>query len=186
MSITGQLLIGGAGVRGQNGEFRAIDAQSGEPFGIAFGGATREDLDAACALADDAFDRYRETTLEARAVFLETIGHNIMALGERDMAWPGVDHFIFVKVATGIGSGVISGGYLQRGAQGIAGDIGHIYVPAGKDVLCRCGNFGCLEAVASGPAIARALRGSRRCRAPRHLRQTPARKSGAGVKSPHR
>lgn len=83
---------------------------------------------------------------------------NIMALGERDMAWPGVDHFIFVKVATGIGSGVISGGYLQRGAQGIAGDIGHIYVPAGKDVLCRCGNFGCLEAVASGPAIARALR----------------------------
>jgi alpha-ketoglutaric semialdehyde dehydrogenase len=83
MSITGQLLIGGAGVRGQNGEFRAIDAQSGEPFGIAFGGATREDLDAACALADDAFDRYRETTLEARAVFLETIGHNIMALGDQ-------------------------------------------------------------------------------------------------------
>jgi len=82
---------------------------------------------------------------------------NIMALGERDVAWPGVDHFIFVKVATGIGSGVISGGYLQRGAQGIAGDIGHVYVPSGKDILCRCGNFGCLEAVASGPAIARTL-----------------------------
>ena len=82
---------------------------------------------------------------------------NIMALGERDVAWPGVDHFIFVKVATGIGSGVISGGYLQRGAQGIAGDIGHVYVPSGKDILCRCGNFGCLEAVAAGPAIARTL-----------------------------
>ena len=82
---------------------------------------------------------------------------NIMALGERDVSWPGVDHFIFVKVATGIGSGVISGGYLQRGAQGIAGDIGHVYVPSGKDILCRCGNFGCLEAVASGPAIARTL-----------------------------
>ncbi|WP_062132124.1 ROK family transcriptional regulator [Demequina aestuarii] len=85
---------------------------------------------------------------------------NIMALGERDMSWPGVDHFIFVKVATGIGSGVISGGYLQRGAQGIAGDIGHVYVPSGKDVVCRCGNFGCLEAIAAGPAIARQLRES--------------------------
>lgn len=83
---------------------------------------------------------------------------NIMALGERDMSWPGVDHFIFVKVATGIGSGVISGGYLQRGAQGIAGDLGHIYVPSGKDIVCRCGNAGCLEAIAAGPAIARGLR----------------------------
>lgn len=42
---------------------------------------------------------------------------NIMALGERAVAWPNVDHLIFVKVATGIGAGVISGGVLQRGAQ---------------------------------------------------------------------
>ncbi|MER7797297.1 ROK family transcriptional regulator [Microbacterium sp. NPDC096154] len=83
---------------------------------------------------------------------------NIMALGERAVAWPGVDHLMFVKVATGIGSGVISGGGLQRGAQGTAGDIGHVRVARGADVPCHCGNRGCLEALASGPAIARALR----------------------------
>jgi predicted NBD/HSP70 family sugar kinase len=82
---------------------------------------------------------------------------NIMALGERQLAWPEVDDLMFVKVATGIGAGVISGGTLQRGAQGTAGDLGHVYVPRGADVFCRCGNSGCLEAVASGSAIARAL-----------------------------
>jgi predicted NBD/HSP70 family sugar kinase len=82
---------------------------------------------------------------------------NIMALGEREYAWPDVDHLVFVKVATGIGSGVISGGYLQRGAQGTAGDIGHVYVARGADVPCQCGNRGCLEALASGPALGRAL-----------------------------
>ncbi|QEO08725.1 ROK family transcriptional regulator [Protaetiibacter larvae] len=82
---------------------------------------------------------------------------NIMALGEREHAWPEVDHLIFVKVATGIGSGVISGGLLQRGAQGTAGDIGHVYVARGANVPCSCGNRGCLEALASGPALAREL-----------------------------
>ncbi|MDH6181911.1 putative NBD/HSP70 family sugar kinase [Microbacteriaceae bacterium SG_E_30_P1] len=83
---------------------------------------------------------------------------NIMALGERHVAWPGVDQLIFVKVATGIGAGIISGGVLQRGAQGTAGDIGHIAVTRGEDIPCQCGNRGCLEALASGPAIARVLR----------------------------
>jgi predicted NBD/HSP70 family sugar kinase len=83
---------------------------------------------------------------------------NIMALGEREVAWPEVDQLIFVKVATGIGSGVISGGFLQRGAQGIAGDIGHVQVARGTGVPCHCGNRGCLEALASGPALASFLR----------------------------
>jgi glucokinase len=83
---------------------------------------------------------------------------NIMALGERQHSWPNVDHLFFLKVATGIGSGIISGGQLQRGAQGIAGDIGHIPVLRGAGIACRCGNTGCLEAVASGPAIAAGLR----------------------------
>jgi predicted NBD/HSP70 family sugar kinase len=83
---------------------------------------------------------------------------NIMALGERAVAWPGVDHLMFVKISTGIGTGIISGGELQRGAQGIAGDIGHVQVARGANVPCQCGNRGCLEALASGPAIARALR----------------------------
>ncbi|MEI3845752.1 MULTISPECIES: ROK family transcriptional regulator [unclassified Microbacterium] len=83
---------------------------------------------------------------------------NIMALGERATAWPATAHLMFVKVATGIGAGVISGGELQRGAQGVAGDIGHVRVARGSSVPCHCGNQGCLEAIASGPAIARALR----------------------------
>ena len=83
---------------------------------------------------------------------------NIMALGERTHAWPEADHFLFVKVATGIGAGIISGGRLQRGAQGIAGDLGHVQVPRGAGIPCHCGNVGCLEAVASGPAVAAALR----------------------------
>lgn len=82
---------------------------------------------------------------------------NIMALGERAMYWPDAENLLFIKVATGIGAGIISGGLLQRGADGTAGDIGHVRVPRGGDVMCRCGNYGCLEAMASGPAVAAAL-----------------------------
>lgn len=79
---------------------------------------------------------------------------NIMALGERTAHWPEEDNFLFIKVATGIGSGIIGNGELQRGANGTAGDLGHVRVPRGDDVMCRCGNYGCLEALASGPALA--------------------------------
>ncbi len=97
--------------------------------------------------------------------FIETYGVpvlvdndvNIMALGEYWAMEPPVEDFVFVKVGTGIGSGLILGGRLHRGARGAAGDIGH--VQAGPvDVICRCGNAGCLEAVAGGAAIARQLR----------------------------
>jgi predicted NBD/HSP70 family sugar kinase len=82
---------------------------------------------------------------------------NLMALGEHTTQWRDVDHLLFVKVATGIGAGVISDGSLRRGAQGAAGDIGHVAVPGVVDLPCRCGNSGCLEAIASGPAIAATL-----------------------------
>ncbi|QOT18304.1 MULTISPECIES: ROK family transcriptional regulator [Paenarthrobacter] len=82
---------------------------------------------------------------------------NIMALGERTAYWPEHENFLFIKVATGIGAGIISSGELQRGANGTAGDLGHVRVPRGDEVLCRCGNYGCLEALASGPAVARQL-----------------------------
>jgi predicted NBD/HSP70 family sugar kinase len=82
---------------------------------------------------------------------------NIMALGEHATEYAGVEHLLFVKVATGIGAGVISGGRLHRGAQGAAGDIGHIQAPGHREV-CRCGNTGCLEAVASATAVAGQLR----------------------------
>lgn len=83
---------------------------------------------------------------------------NIMALGERAVAWPESDNMIFLKVATGIGSGIISSGQLQRGADGSAGDVGHIAIGRAAGIACRCGNVGCLEAIAGRPAIAAALR----------------------------
>ena len=83
---------------------------------------------------------------------------NVMALGEHFIGFRDVDHLMFVKVATGIGSGIISDGALRRGAQGAAGDLGHIHVPHDVDAVCRCGNVGCLEAVASGAAVASQLR----------------------------
>jgi predicted NBD/HSP70 family sugar kinase len=85
---------------------------------------------------------------------------NIMALGEHRAAWPDVADLLFVKVATGIGAGIIADGALRRGAQGSAGDIGHVAVPGATDVVCRCGNIGCLEAIASGLAVANALEGA--------------------------
>lgn len=82
---------------------------------------------------------------------------NIMALGELSTSWPGVTDLIFVKVASGIGAGIVSGGTLRRGANGAAGDIGHVALARAADAPCPCGNRGCLEAVASGRALARAL-----------------------------
>jgi predicted NBD/HSP70 family sugar kinase len=84
---------------------------------------------------------------------------NVMALGEYWTSWRhSVDDLLFVKVATGIGCGIVAGGVIHRGADGTAGDIGHVQIPDAGDALCRCGNRGCVEAVASGGALARELR----------------------------
>jgi predicted NBD/HSP70 family sugar kinase len=81
---------------------------------------------------------------------------NVMALGEMGIAGS-VQDVLVVKVGTGIGCGVIVDGQVYRGAQGSAGDIGHIYVaqPDGRTVVCRCGNENCLEAIAGGGALLR-------------------------------
>lgn len=83
---------------------------------------------------------------------------NIMVLGEKIMRWSDADNLILVKMATGIGTGIIANGHLIRGDQGIAGDIGHIQISRAAGVPCHCGNMGCVEAVASAPALARSLR----------------------------
>lgn len=82
---------------------------------------------------------------------------NVMATGEvRAGVARGHESAIYVKIGTGIGAGLVSRGKLHRGAQGAAGDIGHMAVAdAGRQVLCRCGNTGCLEALAGGSALAR-------------------------------
>jgi predicted NBD/HSP70 family sugar kinase len=82
---------------------------------------------------------------------------NLMALGEHWMHWRHAEHLLCVKVGTGIGCGIVADRRIYRGAQGAAGDIGHIYVSDHDDVVCRCGNVGCLEAVAGGRALARRL-----------------------------
>src|SRR4051794_21970609 len=83
---------------------------------------------------------------------------NIMALGEHLESWPETPDMVFVKVGTGIGCGIVTRGDIHRGAQGAAGDIGHIRLAGHDDVVCECGNVGCLEAVAGGRALVRAVR----------------------------
>lgn len=81
---------------------------------------------------------------------------NMMAVGEvRAGAAQGHSDVIYVKVGTGIGAGLFSHGGIQRGAIGAAGDIGHVAVDTDSTVLCRCGNLGCLEAIAGGGALVR-------------------------------
>jgi len=92
----------------------------------------------------DGFDVVRHVQRSLPVPVLVDNDVNIMALGERTAHWPDDENFLFIKVATGIGAGIISSGQLQRGANGTAGDLGHVRVPRGDDVLCRCGNYGCL------------------------------------------
>jgi len=81
---------------------------------------------------------------------------NVMALGEHRLRHD-VDDLLFVKASTGIGAGIVSGGRLQRGAYGSAGEIGHIPVPDG--LLCGCGTVGCVETLAGGAALLAQLGG---------------------------
>jgi predicted NBD/HSP70 family sugar kinase len=83
---------------------------------------------------------------------------NLMAMGEAVTRGPELRDFVFVKAGTGVGAAVVGDGRLYRGARGIAGDISHIRVPAGGDRPCSCGNFGCLETIASGAALVDAVK----------------------------
>jgi predicted NBD/HSP70 family sugar kinase len=78
------------------------------------------------------------------------------ALGEQRAAHPDSRALCFLKVSSGIGTGIVLGGQVYRGTDGGAGDIGHVKL-AGHDELCQCGARGCLAAVASGRAVAHAL-----------------------------
>lgn len=91
---------------------------------------------------------------------------NAMVIGERAARYPAVDDLLFIKVGTGIGAGIIATGRTLRGAQGTAGDLGHIRadVPDALEQapLCRCGQLGCVEAYCSGWAILRDLQAAGR------------------------
>lgn len=82
---------------------------------------------------------------------------NLATLGEaRFGAGIGADDLVYVKVASGIGAGIMLGGRLHRGAAGSAGELGHVlHDPDGE--VCRCGNRGCLETVAAAGPLVRLL-----------------------------
>jgi predicted NBD/HSP70 family sugar kinase len=79
---------------------------------------------------------------------------NLMALGEHWTHWRAIDHLLYVTVGQTIECGIVAGRDVHRGAHGAAGDIGHVRLAGHDDVLCPCGNSGCLEAVAGGDALA--------------------------------
>jgi predicted NBD/HSP70 family sugar kinase len=87
---------------------------------------------------------------------------NAGAIGEHLFgAGRGVADMVYVQLAAGIGVGMILGGRPFRGAVGVAGEIGHTTaVPDGR--LCRCGNRGCLETIASSVAVGELLEQSHR------------------------
>lgn len=77
---------------------------------------------------------------------------NLLALGERARRRDFGVNLIYCKIGSGIGVGLLSEGKIHRGANGAAGDIGHVRT-GNSDAHCRCGKTGCLEASAGGWAI---------------------------------
>ena len=78
---------------------------------------------------------------------------NLLALAEHRIFYPEVKNLILIKIATGIGGGLIINGDLLRGATGSAGDIGHVQLDALRGLQCRCGHSDCVESFASGWAL---------------------------------
>ena len=77
-----------------------------------------------------------------------------MALGELKMgAKPDVRHFAVINMGYGIASGLVINGKIVKGYSGFAGEFGHISVDKDSNVKCKCGMYGCLEAMASGLRI---------------------------------
>lgn len=97
-----------------------------------------------------------ESRLGAPKVFLDrdtvmaAIGEGLAgaATGSRD--------FVYLTVSTGVGGAIVSGGRMVRGASNTAGELGHFPVGFDREVRCRCGSFGCVEAYAAGRNLAEA------------------------------
>jgi predicted NBD/HSP70 family sugar kinase len=89
---------------------------------------------------------------------------NAIAAVERQ----GHDDVVVIKASSGLGAGIVSGGVLQRGAAQAAGEFGHNKTAAARGLPCRCGDTGCVEAIAGGWAVVQALQNQGR--SVRHLR----------------
>jgi glucokinase-like ROK family protein len=149
------------------GDFGA-ESRRGALWGIGIGVPGPVEFDTGRAIAPPimpGWDRYsvRERFAKYRVPVWVDNDVNVMAVGERRAGIArGHDNVVFVKIGTGIGAGIVVKGKLHRGAQGCAGDVGHIQVTDDRAVVCRCGNIGCLEALAGGGALGRAAESAAR------------------------
>ena len=140
---------------------QTLDAKPGPLWGIGIGVPGPVEFDSGLPVAPPimpGWDRYpvRERFAKYDVPVWVDNDVNVMALGERRAGIArGHDNVVFVKIGTGIGAGIIVKGRLHRGAQGCAGDVGHMQVTDDPAVVCRCGNVGCLEALAGGGALGR-------------------------------
>ena len=82
---------------------------------------------------------------------------NVIVLSERRGQRDRFEDMLLIKASTGLGAGIVAGGVLQRGALGGAGEFGHTKISAAAGIACRCGDTGCLEAIAGGWALVRDL-----------------------------
>lgn len=120
------------------------------------------DAETGIAQATPTIDGFRDFPIRDRIAqaiglptYLDHDGH-AAAFGEwQHGAGRGQRNMVYVTVSTGIGGGAIVDGRLQRGRRGQAGHVGHMtLLPDGP--ICNCGNSGCWEALAAGPALSRA------------------------------
>lgn len=133
-----------------------------EAVGLGVPGIVR--LPAGVVVASPNFPRWREfpvrAGLESQLPVPVVVDNdaNAAALGEQ---WRGAgrafESFLCLTLGTGVGGGLILEGRLWRGADGMAGEVGHVTVEPGGPA-CNCGNRGCLEQYASGRGIARRVR----------------------------
>lgn len=133
---------------GVPGPVELVESEIGASWGAPTGRVCTGNVLPSWAGYDPAAEISRRTGLRAVAENDANLG----ALGEhRYGAGKGADNLVFVKVSSGIGTGLMFGGQLYRGARGASGEIGHVQVRE-DGVLCRCGSRGCLETVSSEDA----------------------------------
>ena len=142
-----------------HGIFETIDAVKGQKVIKAIGVATPGQLNREAGIAIQAPSMGWDNVPLVRLLceryqvpaYIEN-DINVAALGEFSCQDKSVSNAIYINVGTGIGAGIILSGKVFMGNSGTAGEFGHLTVePSGP--LCKCGNRGCLEAIAAGPAI---------------------------------
>lgn len=142
---------------------RLMTASAGAPLAIGIGlpapidAATGRPVDPPILAPWNDFPLAATVRHEMAAAAFVDKDANVMALGEHRRCWPDARSLVFVKIGTGIGAGIVLAGRLYRGADGAAGDVGHVQLDGFGSHLCQCGRNGCLEAVAGGAALAAQL-----------------------------